>query len=287
MAFYRDIKYRASDTADIQTLDNITFDGSSSYSLTRDSAAFTPSGASNILLSIDGVVQSGNFTITGSTIDFGVNVPATSECDFILHLGVGVINTPADGTVTEAKIANGAVSLGKLSATGTKDSTTFLRGDNTFATVSPSMYPAFEVYKTSNQTLTDAALTKVQFETESFDTDNCYDNSTNYRFTPTVAGKYFVYTEVLTDAQTSSNLNNQKLFLFKNGGTYKQTLNEFLGNTVRQTQVVASATIDMNGSSDYLEVYVKLDTANGNNGVVEGTVLYEKATIFGAYRIGD
>jgi hypothetical protein len=147
--------------------------------------------------------------------------------------------------------------------------------------------PSFEAYKTANQTLTDVALTKVQFETESFDTDNCYDNTTNYRFTPTVAGKYFVYTEVLTDAQTSSNLNNQKLFFFKNGGTYKQVLNEFLGNPVRQTQVVASATIDMNGSSDYLEVYIKLDTANGGSGVVEGTVLYPRASIFGAYRIGD
>jgi len=156
-----------------------------------------------------------------------------------------------------------------------------------FSAVTGHMYPAFEVYKTANQSLTDVALTKVQFETETFDTDNCYDNTTNYRFTPTVAGKYFVYTEVLTDAGSSSNLNNQKLFFFKNGGTYKQTINEFLSNPVRQTQIVASATIDMNGSSDYLEVYVKLDTANGGSGVVEGTVLYEKATIFGAYRIGS
>ena len=152
--------------------------------------------------------------------------------------------------------------------------------------VTGHMYPAFEAYKTSNQTLTDNALTKVQIETESFDTDNCYDNSTNYRFTPNVAGKYFVYTEVLTDAASASNLNNQKLFFFKNGGTYKQTINEFLSNPVRQTQIVASATIDMNGSSDYLEIYIKLDTANGGSGVVEGTVLYPKATIFGAYRIG-
>jgi hypothetical protein len=147
--------------------------------------------------------------------------------------------------------------------------------------------PSFEAYKTSNQTLTHNTLTKVQFETETFDTDNCYDNSTNYIFTPTVAGKYFVYAEVLTDASSASNLKNQKLFFFKNGGTYKQVINEFLNSTVRQTQVVASATIDMNGSSDYLEVYIKLDTANGGSGVVEGTVLYPRASIFGAYRIGD
>ena len=57
-------------------------------------------------------------------------------------------------------------------------------------------YPAFEAYKTSNQTLTDNTLTKVQIETESFDTDNCYDNSTNYRFTPTVSGKSVSYTHL-------------------------------------------------------------------------------------------
>jgi hypothetical protein len=32
-----------------------------------------------------------------------------------------------------ARIADGDITLDKLSATGTKDATTFLRGDNTFA----------------------------------------------------------------------------------------------------------------------------------------------------------
>jgi hypothetical protein len=39
----------------------------------------------------------------------------------------------SSGTLT---LPDGSVSLAKLSATGTKDATTFLRGDNTFATVS-------------------------------------------------------------------------------------------------------------------------------------------------------
>src|SRR5210317_1205943 len=44
--------------------------------------------------------------------------------------------TLPDGSVTNAKIADSTIALAKLSATGTKDATTFLRGDNTFATVS-------------------------------------------------------------------------------------------------------------------------------------------------------
>jgi len=109
--------------SNIEKLDTITFDGSSSYTLQKNSVNFTPSSANNLQVSIDGVVQAGNFTVSGSTIDFGVAIPSTSTCDFIFHYGTGLITTPADGTV----------SLAKLSATGTKDATTFLRGDNTFA----------------------------------------------------------------------------------------------------------------------------------------------------------
>jgi hypothetical protein len=122
--------------SNIEVLDNITFDGSSSYSITKNSVAFTPSSANTLLISIDGVVQATNFTVSSSLIDFGVAVASTSTCDFFLHYGTGLITTPADGTVTTAKLANSSVSLDKLSATGTKDATTFLRGDNTFQTVS-------------------------------------------------------------------------------------------------------------------------------------------------------
>ena len=48
--------------------------------------------------------------------------------------------------------------------------------------------PAFEAYLSANQTISHDTVTKIQFNTEVYDTDNCYDNSTNYRFTPTTAG---------------------------------------------------------------------------------------------------
>jgi len=119
--------------SNVEVLDNITFDGSSSYTLQKGGSNFTPSSANTLLVSINGVVQAGNFTVSGSTIDFGTAVAGTSTCDFILHYGIGLITTPSDGTVTTAKLADSSVSLAKLTATGTKDATTFLRGDNTFA----------------------------------------------------------------------------------------------------------------------------------------------------------
>ncbi len=101
--------------SNIEVLDNITFDGSSSYSITKSSVAFTPNSAQSLLISIDGVVQATNFSVSSSTIDFGVAVPSTSTCDFFLHYGTGLITIPADGTVTEAKIGSGAVTSAKLS----------------------------------------------------------------------------------------------------------------------------------------------------------------------------
>ena len=49
----------------------------------------------------------------------------------------------------------------------------------------------------------DSATTKAQIDTEILDTDKCYDNSTNYRFTPTVAGKYYVYFFISAEANAN------------------------------------------------------------------------------------
>jgi hypothetical protein len=72
--------------SNVEVLDNITFDGSSSYTLQKNSVNFTPSSANTLLVSIDGVVQAGNFTVSGSTIDFGTAVAGTSTCDFYFTL---------------------------------------------------------------------------------------------------------------------------------------------------------------------------------------------------------
>jgi hypothetical protein len=100
--------------SNIEVLDNITFDGSSSYSITKGSVAFTPNSAQSCLISIDGVVQATNFTVSSSTINFGVAVPSTSTCNFFLHYGTGVMTVPSDGSVTTAKLGDSSVTSAKL-----------------------------------------------------------------------------------------------------------------------------------------------------------------------------
>tara|TARA_R110000822_G_scaffold86651_1_gene201730 strand:- start:165 stop:881 length:717 start_codon:yes stop_codon:yes gene_type:complete len=80
----------------------------------------------NMICSVNGVIQKPgvSYTVAGSTITFTSNLVTGDVIDFIQILGsVLDLGTPSDNTV----------SLAKLTATGTKDATTFLRGDNSFA----------------------------------------------------------------------------------------------------------------------------------------------------------
>ena len=101
--------------SNVEKLDNITFDGGTTYALEKSSVAYTPSGANNILISVDGVMQYGNFTVSGTNIVFtGWSPTSSNTCDFILHIGVGLISTPADSSVTASKLGSLAVTGAKL-----------------------------------------------------------------------------------------------------------------------------------------------------------------------------
>ena len=60
----------------------------------------------------------------------------------------------------------------------------------------PGNTPAFAASLSGDFTATEDAAVKVAFATEKFDTDSKYDNTTNYRFTPGVAGKYYCYLRI-------------------------------------------------------------------------------------------
>ena len=131
--------------SNVEVLDNITFDGSSSYTLQKGGSNFTPSSANTLLVSIDGVVQAGNFTVSGSTIDFGTAVAGTSTCDFILHYGVGLITIPADGTVTSAKLSYPLTTFSSTGIDDNADATTITIDSNEnvgIGTASPTNFGA-------------------------------------------------------------------------------------------------------------------------------------------------
>lgn len=147
----------------------------------------------------------------------------------------------ADSSVTTAKIAAGAVVQADL-ATG-------VAGTG----------PAFSVALLNDITLANNTNTKLPFITKTFDTANCFDNVTNYRFTPNVAGYYqFTYVGQFQGASSSTFV---MLSILKNGSTgsiapYHQgvrTPNSTAANMVYGTTVLLYA----NGTTDYFEIYAQ------------------------------
>ena len=100
--------------------------GQAAYTMQVGSVNVIPQSANHMIASLNGTIQKPNssFTVSGSTITFSSNLVTGDVIDFIQILGdVLDLGVPSDSTV----------SLAKLTATGTKSSSTFLRGDNTFA----------------------------------------------------------------------------------------------------------------------------------------------------------
>ena len=155
---------------------------------------------------------------------------------------------------------------------------------NNGAAVGGTNTPAFEAILSSNASINHDTQTKVQCNTEIFDTAGAYDNSTNFRFTPQTAGKYFVYSKVRIDT-TPGNCEIVVSYIFKNGSSYTYSLIDFDNNDGEGGATTNTAVIDMNGSSDYIELYCYGKTASGS-----GTLSLEGdssayPTLFGAYKI--
>ena len=107
---------------DVQTLDNITFTNSAGpYNLQKNSVQVTNADTDSVLISIDGVVQGGNYTVNASagTITFDFTVSSSSTCDWVKLYGTGVQLTPKDNSVSTVKIADDAVTEAKLNLIST------------------------------------------------------------------------------------------------------------------------------------------------------------------------
>lgn len=110
--------------------------------------------------------------------------------------------------------------------------------------------PAFSAYIASTQTITASTWVKLSFDTKIFDTNTNFDTS-NKRFTPTVAGYYQINSTI---QPLGSNI-NAYIAAYKNG-----TINQygtFSGASTASNPIISISTlIYCNGSTDYIEIYV-------------------------------
>lgn len=112
--------------------------------------------------------------------------------------------------------------------------------------------PAFATTSNQSQSISSGTNTKVLFGNEIFDTNNNFASS---RFTPTVAGYYWVGAAIYGAYSGST---ESICLLYKNGTGY-----QYLGDTINATsrQVGGSTLVYMNGSTDYLEIYAYFSNA--------------------------
>ena len=119
------------------------------------------------------------------------------------------------------------------------------------------------VYLASDYAVTAGGARKLTLDTESYDTSSEFDPTTNYRFTTTNAGTYFINASLKIDANTDQIL--YQLMIYKNGSKISEfahqtsTANTF---TMQITDVVSLA------AGDYIEIYV--DSGEGANYTAKG-----------------
>ena len=165
-----------------QKLDVITpstATGVGPYNLTQNSVAFVPASADALVVSINGVIQYGNFTVNGSTITFSSALVDSDVCDFIFQVGTGLLNTPADGSVTTSRLANNSVTTDKI----VNDAITNDKILNESITINGS---AVSLGGSITIGETKPTITSIAPDTITNDASNIVITGTNFVITPTV-----------------------------------------------------------------------------------------------------
>jgi len=287
------------DAALLVFIDGVRQD-TSAYNCTGTSCVFTgsvPSGTNNVQvvhmgLTVD-VGVPGDDTVTSAKIqddavtvaklansintDIDANTAKTGitggQATAITANTAKVTNATHTGDVTGATaltIATDAVDIAMLSATGTADATTFLRGDNAWAAAGGGdNTPSFQARNTANQSsLASDTYYKIEYDTEDWDTDSAYDNSTNYRFTVPAGegGKYNFHANVdaYTDSGNGTIISTAiRLYVNGSGSNYYTTWDwrGSAGNGINRGNFFIDAAISLS-ATDYVEVYLKLETVS-------------------------
>ena len=293
-----------SSTLDIEVfVGNVRQDPNSAYTLSGTPLTFTgapPSGTNNIYVvhqaksvgTIDvptGGVAAGSLAtsvLTGQT-DIGANI---ADADlFLVDDGAGgtLRKTAASRIKTyvggfDVSSITGATALATqpaatdeivLSDAGTLKRLDIKHIQNT---------PAFMATKTGgDQTVSDNTWTKLTLNNEVFDSDGTFDHSTNYRFTPGIAGQYFIYGMTEADQNLSSyKWEAGHIHIYKNGSEYGLESFIDLRQGGADSGTVSIAHIVYLDSDDYVELYAKARSLND-----EQCRFNDGSTVFGGFRI--
>jgi hypothetical protein len=271
--------------------------GQAAYTMQNASVNFTSyENVNQFLVSLNGILQAptDSFTVSGSTITFASNLVTGDVIDFIIVLGNTLdIGTPSDNTVTTAKLADSSVSLAKLTATGTKDATTFLRGDNTFATVVSGLTVADQwrltasITSDGNAAFITSNLERVDTAGQGYIAGSLMSESSGV-FTFPSTGIYNVTSNMIFQGiDHADTAMDNDIYITINNSSYTHVARTQMGqqgDSSANTGCVASTLVDVTDTAN-VKVKFAYSSVNNNNVIQGGTT--ENRTFFTFIRLGD
>lgn len=174
-----------------------------------------------------------------------------------------------NGNIIDANIASNAaiayvklvlsnsIKITDLSATGTPSSTTFLRGDNSWAVI-PFNSPILAAHCASTQSIPQTTFTQRTSFTVDLDSGSYFSSDT---YTPLIAGWYHV---TYMDAIVNPGGNSERLAVYKNGSLYATAESPISSASPSNTSMIVDTFIQMNGSTDNLKFYIYNASGGGN-----------------------
>lgn len=203
-----------------------------------------------------GVVQLTDSTSSTSTTTAATPNAVKSAYD----LANGAIPKSLIDAAGDLIVGTAADTAGRIAIGSTGQVLTVSGGTAAWATPSGSSGPAFRAQSSSSQSFSAATWTKVTLGTETFDTDNCFASS---RFTPTKAG-YYQFNVSMGFTPSTSSTNNFTAF-YKNGTGWM--VPGFEAATFElEVGYSGNDLVYMDGSTDYMEVYVFRNAGTGTVG---------------------
>ena len=179
-----------------------------------------------------------------------INVPATTGTMITSGDTGSVTNTMLAGAIPNSKLANSSITIG----------TTTVALGGTISGLAPTG-PAFHARLAANQGMSINVNTKVAFNNILFDTNTCYNGGT-YRFTPSVAGYYFIQAQIHMIHGALGGAYTVRCQVWKNGAMYLAGTEIGVPNSGQANNPQCSGLIPMNGTTDYLEVYAWTNNPN-------------------------
>ena len=213
----------------------------------------------------------------GSAITFDLTASATLGAGwvaFIKNIGAGTLTIDPNGA--ETIDGNAMMLLAKDEWTIIWTDASNWRSLGAMAEVTSYTFGA-DRNNVDQTGVATATFTKVQHNNEDWDLRGDYDPATNYRYTPSRAGTYLVIAAVKIKALADGN--DLETLIYKNGGNHRQA-EQRLGAGGDAIAIVV-AHIRMNGTTDYLEHFIRHNA--GANKDIHGT---PTGTYFQATRIG-